>query len=73
MTSDRLFDVCAAPGCTGLILPNAKGKRYCSDKCRAKGHKEAEFRQRLAHKVPEQTMQRRALRLAASWLGGRIA
>lgn len=67
-----LFLHCAGPGCHSEFPASARGRQFCSAACRAKASDEAQFKRRLAHKIPEQTAERRALKLAAAWLGGRV-
>lgn len=69
---DSIFLHCAAPGCSSEFPASARGKRFCSDACRAKASEEAKFKRRLAHKIPELTADRRAVKLAAAWLAGKL-
>jgi hypothetical protein len=69
---DDIFIQCAAPGCCSEFAANSKGKRFCSAACRARGSEEMKFKARLAHRRPEQTPERRALKLAAGWLAIRL-
>jgi hypothetical protein len=68
---NALFLNCAGPGCQNEFAASARGKQFCSAACRAKASDEAQFKRRLAHKQPMQTAERRALRMAAAWLGER--